>query len=95
MSELASTLHQIAGVAAFFGQVRLGEESCRLETSLRSSGANTSVALLSQMRELFPGLAAFTPRAYRRQRSALGHTLVKIFAGALAIDGRKRGPASS
>jgi PAS domain S-box-containing protein len=35
---LTSELHQIAGIAAFFGQAQLGAESAKLERSLQSAG---------------------------------------------------------
>jgi response regulator RpfG family c-di-GMP phosphodiesterase len=35
---LASELHQIAGIAAYFGEAQLGEESGKLERGLQSAG---------------------------------------------------------
>ncbi|QDH33922.1 PAS domain S-box protein [Porphyrobacter sp. YT40] len=37
IAKLASELHQIAGIAAFFGQAQLGEESQRLERELQGA----------------------------------------------------------
>ncbi|WP_394729384.1 PAS domain S-box protein [Altererythrobacter sp. GH1-8] len=51
LSELASQLHQIAGVAAYFGQDLLGEESRKLEKELQA-GAIDSMGALSKLRDL-------------------------------------------
>jgi PAS domain S-box-containing protein len=49
--ELATALHQIAGVAAYFGETSLGEESRKLEKELLASSKD-SLALLEKMRDL-------------------------------------------
>lgn len=49
--ELASALHQIAGVAAYFDEVSLGEESRKLEKELLKSSWD-SVDFLKTMRDL-------------------------------------------
>ena len=51
ISKLASELHQIAGVAALFGQERLGEESRKLEKVL-NEGVRDDFELLNIVRSL-------------------------------------------
>ena len=51
LSQLVSELHQIAGVAAFFGQAKLGEETRKLEKSLLAESDDTA-ELLDQVRDL-------------------------------------------
>ena len=51
LAELASELHQIAGVAAFFGQADLGEKSRRLEKQLLGEGDN-KIGLVSIAQDL-------------------------------------------
>lgn len=51
VAELSSELHQIAGIAAFFGEAQLGEESGRMERGLQS-GDDDKVDLLVRARAL-------------------------------------------
>ncbi len=46
LRELASELHQIAGVAAFFGEAALGEESRKVEYELRANSGNPTSLLI-------------------------------------------------
>ena len=51
LEELASELHQIAGVAAFFGEEQLGEETRQLERDIRSD-TDDLLNLLARARNL-------------------------------------------
>ncbi len=52
LDELAAQLHQIAGIAAYFGEEALGEESRRLENALLSGSQSDQLELFDEMRRL-------------------------------------------
>jgi len=52
LSGLVSQLHQIAGIAAFFGEAKLGEASSEMEDRLPTSAAGEVPAMLREIRKM-------------------------------------------
>ena len=52
LRDLASQLHQIAGIAAFFGEAKLGEASSDMEDRLPTGEAAEVPGMLKEIRKM-------------------------------------------